>query len=175
MFPGVITEAEIPVIETGLPSLNREMLAAEITTPRRIAAFLTTLRFESRFRYNIHQFNDTRPYAGRGFIQLTGKVLPDGDVMNYGPCGRYLGIDLIGNPDLALTLEWSAKIARWYWTVARPNCNAYADALRMGKVNAAIGYPRSPDGSNDNARCAAFQKALQYLTKGPLEPVDCAR
>ena len=178
MFPGVITAPEIPVIQEGLPSLNAEMVKAGITTPRRIAAFLTTLRFESRFRYNIHQLNDTRPYAGRGYIQLTGRATdPDelGNVMNYTEAGRFLGIDLVGNPDLAASLQWSAPIARWYWTVARPSCNAYADALRMGKVNAAIGYPRSPDGSNDLARCAAFQKALQYLTGGALEPVDCTR
>jgi putative chitinase len=168
MFPGKIRTASIPIVEAGLPGLLEQMAVAEINTPRRIAAFLTTLAFESRFEYNIHQAGDTRTYAGRGYIQLTGPS-------NYISAGEYLGVDLTDDPDLALSLEWSAKIARWYWTVARPSCNSYADALRMGKVNAAIGYPRSADGSNDNARCAAFAKALAYLTGGPLEPVDCAR
>ena len=167
MFPGKIRTANIPIVEAGLPGLLEQMAAAEISTPRRIAAFLTTLAFESRFEYNIREGGDTRPYGGRGYIQLTG-------TSNYSDAGKYLGVDLLTTPDLALTLAWSAKIARWYWTVARPSTNAYADALRMGKVNAAIGYPRSPDGSNDNARCEAFQKALLYLT-GVLEPVDCAR
>ena len=69
-------------------------------------------------------------YDGRGFIQLTGDF-------NYGPAGRSFGIDLLGNPDLALSLQWSAPIARWCWTVVR-NINPYADALDMGRVNAAI-------------------------------------
>ena len=168
MFPGRIRTASIPIVEAGLPSLLEQMAAAQINTPRRVAAFLTTLAFESRFEYNIHQFNDSRPYAGRGYIQLTG-------TSNYSDAGKYLGVDLLTTPDLALTLAWSAKIARWYWTAARPSCNAYADALRMGKVNAAIGYPRSPDGSNDQARCLAFQYALRYLTGGQVEPVDCTR
>ena len=167
MFPGKIREASIPIVQAGLPTLNAEMAAAGINTPRRIAAFLTTLAFESRFEYNIHQQGDTRTYAGRGYIQLTGPG-------NYEAAGKYLGIDLLDTPDLALSLAWSAKIARWYWTVAR-HCNVFADALRMGKVNAAIGYPRAADGSNDQARCLAFQSALRYLTGGELEPVDCAR
>lgn len=167
MFPGKIATASIPIVEAGLPGLLEQMTAAEINTPRRVAAFLTTLAFESRFEYNIREGGDTRPYGGRGYIQLTGED-------NYRAAGHYLGFDLVGHPELAQSLAWSAKIATWYWTVRR-DCNSYADVLRMGKVNAAIGYPRSPDGSNDNARCAAFQKALQYLTGGALEPVDCAR
>jgi putative chitinase len=176
MFPGKVAGSIIPgttkvfrpdkvaTVEAGLPSLLAEMDAAQINTPRRFAAFLATLAHESMFEYDIHQFNDTRPYAGRGYIQLTGSG-------NYGAAGQYLGIDLLGIPDLALSLEWSAKIARWYWTVAR-RINPFADNLQMGKVNAAIGYPLS--GTNDQQRCLAFQKALQYLT-GALEPVDCAR
>lgn len=174
MFPGRVAGSpatfrptKVATVERGLPSLLAEMAAAEINTPRRVAAFLTTLAFESYFEYDIHQFNDTRTYAGRGYIQLTGSA-------NYEAAGKYFGIDLLDVPDLAMSLEWSAKIARWYWTVARPSTNAYADALRMGKVNAVIGYPRSADGSNDQARCLAFQSALRYLT-GVLEPVDCVR
>lgn len=166
MFPGKILTASIPVVEAGLPGLLQQMAAADITTPRRVAAFLTTLCFESRFEYNIHQISDTRAYAGRGYIQLTGS-------RNYAAAGDYFGIDLLVDPDLALSLEWSAKIARWYWTVAR-HINPYADALQMGKVNGAIGYPLT--GTTDAQRCAAFQKALQYLTgSAELEPVDCVR
>jgi putative chitinase len=168
MFPGRLRQAHLADVEAGLPSLNQQMIEAEINTPRRIAAFLTTLVFESWCEYNVHEVGDTRVFGGRGYIQLTGQA-------NYESAGRSLGVDLISNPDLALSLEWSAKIARWYWTIARPNCNGYADTLRMGKINAAIGYPRSADGSNDNARCAAFAKALLYLTGEPEVTVDCNR
>jgi putative chitinase len=144
------------------------MVEAGIDTPRRIAAFLTTLLYESWCEYNVREVGDTRVYGGRGYIQLTGEA-------NYTAAGRSLGVDLVSNPDLAMSLEWSAKIARWYWTVARPNCNSYADALQMGKINAAIGYPRSADGSNDNARCKTFAQALLYLTGGSEVTVDCNR
>lgn len=167
MFPGKLSSTKYALIEEGLPSLNEAMRVGKIDTPRRIAAFCTTLLFESRFEYNIREIGDTRVYGGRGYIQLTGEP-------NYTSAGKYLGIDLLGSPDLAMSREWSARIALWYWTVARPSCNSYADTLRMGKVNAAIGYPRSADGSNDNARCLAFAKALEYLT-GKLESVDCSR
>lgn len=172
MFPGRIRKGKEAVVAEGLPSLLAEMDKAGINTPRRVAAFLATLQAESMFEYNIHQFGDTSTYAGRGYIQLTGAV-------NYTDAGHYLGIDLVGDPDLAMDLRYSAKIAIWYWTVAR-HINPFADALQMGKVNRAIGYPLSPPGTdgktNDQRRCEAFQKALQYLTGSPApEPVDCTR
>jgi putative chitinase len=140
------------------------MELAEINTPRRQAAFLATLVHESELRYNIRERGDTRLYGGRGYIQLTG-------VDNYKDAGVYLGVDLIATPDLAMSLEWSAKIARWYWTKAR-KCNALADALQMGKVNAAIGYPPGPE---DERRCESFRRALLYLTGAVPSGISCAR
>lgn len=163
MFPGKARSAQAAA---GLPSLLGEMRNAQISTPRRMAAFLTTLAFESLFDYSIHQFNDTRPYAGRGYIQLTGQA-------NYDAAGKALGVDLVGHPELAQSIEWSAKIAIWYWTKARPKCNQYADALQMGKVNGAIGYPLT--GTNDQQRCTAFAGALKYLTGEVPDGITCTR
>lgn len=154
MFPGRVS-SDTATVQAGLPSLLAEMKTAGITTPARIAAFLTTIAHESRFLYNITAAGDTRVYAGRGFIQLTGSA-------NYVSAGKHLGIDLDTDPEMALSLDWSAKIARWYWTVAR-HCNELADKLQMGKINAAIGYPVG-DGREDTARCASFENALLYLT-----------
>jgi putative chitinase len=151
------------IVETGLPSLNQAMRDANINTPYRKAAFLATLVHESRLEYNIREIGDTRPYGGRGYIQLTGDF-------NYGPAGQYLGVDLLGNPDLALSLRWSAPIARWYWTVAR-DINPYADNLDMGRVNAAIGYPA---GAEDQRRCD-FKSAILYLTGSIPDGVICTR
>jgi len=175
MFPSRLRKGKESVVLEGLPSLLQAMHDAKINTPRRVAAFLTTLLTESWLEYNVRQVSDARPYAGRGYIQLTGKVLEDGSIMNYTPAGKYLGIDLVEEPDLALDIRYSAKIAVWYWTKARPKCNEWADNNQMGKINGAIGYPRSADGSNDNARCLTYQMALQYLTKGALEHIDCNR
>ena len=165
MFPGRVS-SDTATVEAGLPSLLAEMEAADINTPRRVAAFLTTIAHESRFLYNIKAAGDTREFAGRGFIQLTGSG-------NYTSAGAYLGAELVVDPDLALSLEWSAKIARWYWTVAR-NCNAFADSLQMGKVNRAVGYPLG-DGSEDKRRCASFAAALKHLTGEVPAGITCTR
>ena len=148
----------------GLPSLNEAMLAADITTPARKAAFLATIRNESGFRFNALQGGGT--YQGRGFIQLTGDF-------NYGPAGQWLGIDLLGHPELAADIRYSARIARWYWTVARV-INPMADALDMGAVDDAIGYANSP--AEDAERCADFKAALRYYNGGTLPAgINCVR
>lgn len=45
-------------------------------------------------------------YAGRGFVQLTGRT-------NYGNAGAELGIDLLNFPDLALDIKTAARILVW--------------------------------------------------------------
>jgi putative chitinase len=156
----------------GWPSLLEAMDKAQINTPRRVCAFLTTLCFESWLEYNVVQGGSNLPadiskgYTGRGYIQLTG-------TSNYGAAGNYLHINLMDHPELAQSLEYSARIATWYWTVAR-HCNELADAALMGKVNRAVGYPRDPDGTNDNDRCMIFAHAHAILT-GETITVDCAR
>lgn len=164
MFPGRVGDRV--VVAEGLPVLLEQMAVAEINTPPRIAAFLATLAHESGFVYNVKQHGATAIYAGRGYIQLTG-------VANYQAASDRLGVNLVMSPDLALSLDWSAKIARWYWTVAR-RCNAMADALQMGKVCAAIGYPLG-DGTEDAARCASFRNALLHLTGSVPEGITTTR
>jgi predicted chitinase len=167
MFPGKVS-TDTATVEAGLPSLLAAMATAGCTTPRRQAAFLATVAHESRFLYNIPGQGDTRPYKGRGFIQLTGEP-------NYRDAGTALGVDLVGNPELALSLDWSAKVAAWYWTKARPKCNEYADALDMSKIAAAIGYPVG-DATEDKRRCDSFKSALAYLTGEPLPAgIVCSR
>lgn len=162
MFPGHVGDPD--VVREGLPSLNRHMQAAGITSAPRKAAFLTTLAYESAFLYNVRAYGDKRRYAGRGYIQLTGEY-------NYQTAGDYLGVNLTEKPRLAQALKWSAPIARWYWTVAR-DINPLADDLDMGLVNAAIGYP---PGEHDRLRCAAFKDALRYYLGKVPDGVSCKR
>jgi Chitinase class I len=54
------------------------------------------------------QPGDGARYFGRGFIQLTWKN-------NYAAMGQKLGMDLVGNPDLALNPETAARIFAIYW------------------------------------------------------------
>lgn len=48
---------------------------------------------------------DGARYCGRGYVQLTWKS-------NYAKAGKALGIDLVGNPDLAMNADIAARILR---------------------------------------------------------------
>lgn len=61
-----------------------------------------------------HQLGNTSPddaerYFGRGFVQITGRD-------NYGLFGDLLGLDLLGNPDLALDPATSARLLACFFT-----------------------------------------------------------
>ncbi|UPK75305.1 glycoside hydrolase family 19 [Nocardioidaceae bacterium SCSIO 66511] len=155
---------DLAKIDEGMPNLNAAMEEAGINTPERKAAFIATLSHESNVEYDRREEGDTRTYGGRGYIQLTGDF-------NYGPAGEYLGIDLLGDPDLAMSIDWSGKIATWYWTQAR-DINTMADNLDMGAVNAAIGYPVG-DGTEDAARCDVANRALSHF--GGSGSFSCSR
>ncbi|MCC7372539.1 MAG: hypothetical protein IT306_29265 [Chloroflexi bacterium] len=47
-------------------------------------------------------------YAGRGYVQLTHDY-------GYRAAGQALGLDLLGNPDLALVPQIAADVLAWYW------------------------------------------------------------
>ena len=145
-------------ITDGLPSLNAEMAKGEINTAPRIAALLATLRAESGFRYNALEpcssTSDYYPYCGRGFIQLTWK-------QNYAAAGQYLKRDFINQMDDARSLNYSAAIMRWYWTVSRTTLNRSADRLDMAAVTRAVNGAGARTATL-NARCADFRKVLTY-------------
>lgn len=56
---------------------------------------------------------DGYKYRGRGYIQLTGKE-------NYERAGQALGIDLVGDPDLAARRDVAERVALWYWETRVP-------------------------------------------------------
>mgnify|MGYP003425357554 CR=1 FL=1 len=75
-------------------------------------------------------------YAGRGLIQITGRA-------NYALYGKRLGIDLLGNPDLALDLKVSAKILAMYFKDRKVNmaCDVKDWEFVRRKVNGGLnGY-----------------------------------
>lgn len=61
-------------------------------------------------------------FRGRGYIQLTGRN-------NYTACGRYLGRDLVADPDYLMSIEGAVVSAGWFWEVNK--LNAFADARDM--------------------------------------------
>jgi predicted chitinase len=72
-------------------------------------------------------------FAGRGFIQLTGRD-------NYKMAGRALGLPLLKKPDLAAKPEIAAKIAVWYWkTRVRPHVKDFTDTAAVTRfINPAL-------------------------------------
>ncbi|XP_010242847.1 PREDICTED: endochitinase A-like [Nelumbo nucifera] len=61
-----------------------------------------------------------KKYYGRGPIQISHNY-------NYGPAGRYIGSDLLNNPDLVATdATISFKTALWFWMTPqspKPSCH----------------------------------------------------
>ena len=77
--------------------------------------------FEKHYQGRMGNNNpgDGAKYSGRGFIQLTGKD-------NYAAYGKELGIDLLGNPNLALTIATASNILALYFKNRKVNvaCDA---------------------------------------------------
>jgi len=73
-----------------------------------IREFASGEAYEGRKDLGNTEIGDGVRFAGRGLIQITGRA-------NYALYGKRLGIDLLGNPDLALDLKVSAKILAMYF------------------------------------------------------------
>ncbi len=126
-----------------LPVVNKVMEIYEIDTPLRASAFLAQIAHESaelRFMEEIWgptaqqkkydppgdlamRLGNTQPgdgfrYRGRGPIQITGRA-------NYKKYGDLLGVDLVGNPDLAATPQFAFSTAGLFWK--RNGLNDLAD------------------------------------------------
>ncbi|GEM_PF-4840607 len=117
----------VPVAELqqSLPYIVQAMKEAGITDPNAIIGVLATVKTEVSNFQPIREYasgqdyegradlGNTQPgdgvrFKGRGFIQITGRA-------NYREYGRKLGIDLEGNPDLALRPDVAAKILVQYF------------------------------------------------------------
>ena len=116
-----------------LPFINKVMEIYEIDARLRASAFLAQIAHESgelRFMQELWgptaaqkryeppgkkatELGNTQPgdgkrYKGRGAIQITGRA-------NYKKYGDLLGVDLVGNPDLAATPQYAFSTAGLFW------------------------------------------------------------
>src|SRR5262245_12775693 len=119
--------------ELYLPFINKIMEIYEIDTPLRASAFLAQIAHESaelKFMEELWgptaqqkkyeppsdvatALGNTQPgdgfrYRGRGPIQITGRA-------NYKKYSDLLGVDLVGNPDLAATPQYAFSTAGLFW------------------------------------------------------------
>ena len=102
------------------------------------AELIANLVYSARMGNGPAESGDGWKYRGRGLKQLTGKD-------NYVRCGRDLGLDLVGNPDLLLEPMAAARSAGWFWKAN--SLSSYADKGDLEgmtkRINGGlIGYPQ---------------------------------
>jgi predicted chitinase len=176
MSERIITEKQLREIMPYCPpdsaaayavELSRAMLAAEITTVTRAAAFLGQLAHESGCLRFMSEFGggakyegradlgnttagDGERYKGRGPLQLTGRA-------NYRKYGDALGVPLVEHPELAATPGVGFRVAAKYWV--DHGLNALADKLDW------VGITRAINGGLNGytLRVAFIQTALAIL------------
>ncbi|PJC99464.1 chitinase [Janthinobacterium sp. BJB1] len=129
-----------------LAPLNAAMLEFGITTPARVASFLSQVAHESgqllyvrelasgqayegRVDLGNTQRGDGMRFRGRGLLQVTGRA-------NYGACGKALGLDLLAKPELLEQTLNACRSAGWFWQTR--GLNALADAGDQIKVTRRI-------------------------------------
>lgn len=129
-----------------LPGLLATIAEADLSTPKRLAAFLAQVGHESASLHYVREIasgdayegrrdlgntqpGDGRRFKGRGFIQVTGRN-------NYGACGKALGLDLVNNPQMLETVDNAWRSAGWFWRTR--GLNALADAGNFAGVTRKI-------------------------------------
>jgi len=147
-----------------LAPLTGAMVACDITTPLRQAAFWAQLAHgagELRYmeelgsgaayegRRDLRNINpgDGRRFKGRGPIQLTGRS-------NYVAAGDALGMDLEGEPEQAALPEVGFRVAVWFWVTH--GLNELAD---LGTQEAFVRITRRINGGTNGLA----QREVYYL------------
>ena len=130
-------------------ALSPALAEGDITTPRRIAAFMAQIAHESGGFQHLRELGsrayfaryegrkslgNTKPgdgvrFLGRGYIQITGRY-------NYKQAGDALDQPLLDNPALAEQPEIAARIAVWFWSVR--DLNDLADDLKFNSLTKKI-------------------------------------
>lgn len=122
------------------PHLIKTMEEFQITTPKRMAAFIAQLAHESGQFVYVEEIasgkaydtgslakrlgntpeadGDGQKYKGRGLIQITGKD-------NYAAIQLDLGIKCLDTPALLTLPENACRSAGWFWN--KHNLNNFAD------------------------------------------------
>ena len=85
--------------------------------------------YEGRRDLGNTQPGDGKKFKGRGMIMITGRA-------NYDEAGRALGLDLVGDPEMAARPDVAALVAAWFWT--KKGLNDLADAGKFDSITRKI-------------------------------------
>lgn len=93
--------------------------------PQKLANFI----YGNRYGNGPPASGDGYRFSGRGYIQITWRE-------NYEKIGKLVGLDLVGNPDLASSPDHALEVACGFWTFKK--INAIADTGDFKAVTRAI-------------------------------------
>lgn len=150
IFPGTLRAK----LREYLPYLNQAMRDYGIDSPKREAAFLAQLAVETDDLKTLEEYGDngyfdrnygpqsgvgrslgnTEPgdgarFHGRGALQLTGRD-------NYRKASEALGVDFVGDRELAADPKYAFATAGWFWDAE--NLNDQADESDIGAIGRSI-------------------------------------
>lgn len=114
---------------------------------------IANIAYANRLGNGPIESNDGWRYRGRGPIQLTGRD-------NYDRCGKAIGPDLLGSPDLLLMPHHGCMAAGWFW--ASGNRTGASLNRRAGDIGAISKIVNGGTHGLDERR-ALYEKALRVL------------
>lgn len=150
-------------LKEGFPLVAAEMAKKGLTSKNQLVAILATVYVETAVWESIEEYGRGGGkhgiYYGRGYIQLTWDY-------NYEAFGKVIGMDLIGNPDIALKPDIAAQSTIWFWT--ENGVDKYAEKGDWYNVRSIVnaGSPdRSPlNGMDVYQPC--IERGIQFLQSG---------
>lgn len=129
------------------PAKNPNSLALEI---QRKPELIANIAYAGKGGNGNEASGDGWKYRGRGLIQITLKD-------NYEAIGDAIGVDLVGNPDLAGTQDMAVETALAYWKINK--LNKHVDAGDFEALTKAINRA----GLGMNERLEYYNRAIDAL------------
>lgn len=181
-YTSLLSSLGVPAAQRKNVSLVVDALRNEgILTPKVLAYTLATIGHESDFGRNMMEIGAAQQaarygyqggakYAGRGFVQLTGRD-------NYKMYGDMLGIDLVNNPEKAADPEIAAKITALYMkhsgtarAAERGDFVGARKGVNPGEFNLSRSHPQTKNPAKIANQAGAFLKKI-----GTITPQDWAK
>ncbi len=138
----------------------------ETQDKREIAAFFANVALETAYLTYIDEAGhaaSAQDYHGRGSLQLTGQA-------NYSDCGAFLGLNLVGQPQLASQAPVIWQSGMWYWMLhANPSVGGAQichNAIAQGNFGQTVRIIKG-DCASASDRAAQYRKNCTMLGVDP--------